>query len=479
MYQPLTDLTSVAPAQGFASLSQTVRATLKVLEARVPVMLVFAGRTDADSPELLVIDAHGEERLPLPDDVSVGVDVGFHVRLAADRARRYALKPGTRPVPDSGAVIPLALSDGTVAGALSAVVAGDGSLEADDRELLDLGARIVARELDRRRSERALETLNSRLRQQAQDLAELDRVGRELATAADFRRAVCDAARGLVDAPLAVLYEPTSSGALEPTASAGGGEDVLSKLDMREAATRAFQEGTTVTLASAQKHAGASARLSLVHARETLLAEPMNAGDRAVGVLVVGWKERFSDLSRRTVQVVGMLAMEATVAIEQRRREGQLSDLARTDPLTGLPNRRAWEELFVRELARAARSKAPLSIAVLDLDRFKLYNDERGHEAGDRLLIDAARGWSANLREGDLLARIGGEEFTVLLPDCATQGAVVVVDRIRAATPNGQTCSAGVAQWDGSESPTALLARADRALYNAKSAGRDRTGVAP
>lgn len=152
----------------------------------------------------------------------------------------------------------------------------------------------------------------------------------------------------------------------------------------------------------------------------------------------------------------------------------QLDDMARTDELTGLPNRRAFNEALTREMARGKRIGRGVCILMLDLDNFKNYNDEHGHPGGDLLLKEAAASWTACTRAGDLLVRYGGEEFAVLVPDSEPGEAMVMLARLRACTPGGQTCSAGVACWDLEESAQALLARADRALYQAKDAGRDR-----
>jgi diguanylate cyclase (GGDEF)-like protein len=148
--------------------------------------------------------------------------------------------------------------------------------------------------------------------------------------------------------------------------------------------------------------------------------------------------------------------------------------VARTDDLTGLLNRRAWEEQLPREMARARRQSDPLCVAMLDLDFFKNYNDERGHQAGDRLLKQSAAAWVNELRASDTLARYGGEEFTVALPGCTLVNAKDIVERLRAAMPGGQTVSAGVACWNGRESAEELVGRADAALYEAKRSGRDR-----
>jgi len=110
---------------------------------------------------------------------------------------------------------------------------------------------------------------------------------------------------------------------------------------------------------------------------------------------------------------------------------------------------------------------------MIDLDHFKQFNDEFGHPAGDRLLNYAATAWRGQLRTVDQLARYGGEEFIVLFHGADVETACEALARLRSVTPSAQTFSGGVAQWDGTETPDELVARADRALYEAKNAGRD------
>jgi diguanylate cyclase (GGDEF)-like protein len=157
----------------------------------------------------------------------------------------------------------------------------------------------------------------------------------------------------------------------------------------------------------------------------------------------------------------------------------QLAALAHNDMLTGIPNRRAWELELPREMARVRRHGGRLCVALLDLDHFKRFNDQHGHQGGDRLLKEATAAWRTRIRSTDLLARYGGEEFAVLLRDCGPSEAVQVLDDLHSVTPLGQTFSAGVAQWDGQESPERLVGRADVGLYEAKRAGRDRVIVTP
>lgn len=166
--------------------------------------------------------------------------------------------------------------------------------------------------------------------------------------------------------------------------------------------------------------------------------------------------------------------------IEAEREEllDQVQDMARHDSLTGLPNRRALEEQLPQAMARARRSLGALSVAILDIDHFKNYNDSHGHLAGDEVLRACAKAWDSALRGEDTIVRFGGEEFLVLLPDTEPEQAAEIVERLRSRTPMGQTCSAGLALWDCAESIDDLLRRADEALYLAKASGRDQLAQA-
>ena len=155
----------------------------------------------------------------------------------------------------------------------------------------------------------------------------------------------------------------------------------------------------------------------------------------------------------------------------------QLSQLAREDGLTGVANRRTLDERLPQEMARAKRQQYPLSVAMIDLDHFKRFNDRRGHAAGDALLRNAAQAWLRQLRPSDLLARYGGEEFTLVLPGCDDVQAEHMVERLQPLMPERQTFSAGIAAWNGVDSARELLTAADRALLQAKRAGRNRIVV--
>lgn len=143
-----------------------------------------------------------------------------------------------------------------------------------------------------------------------------------------------------------------------------------------------------------------------------------------------------------------------------------LRQAASTDDLTGALNRAAFRTAANAALAAAHRHSTALSLALVDLDRFKAVNDTQGHEAGDRLLIAVVGGWRARLRGQDLVARIGGDEFVLVLPDTDTAGAVAIVEELRAHSPARWT--AGIATAEPVDTLETMLRRADAELYRRK-----------
>jgi diguanylate cyclase len=166
----------------------------------------------------------------------------------------------------------------------------------------------------------------------------------------------------------------------------------------------------------------------------------------------------------------------------------EMSELVREDQLTGSLNRRGLDDVFERELARAERRNSPLCIAMLDLDDFKRLNDTHGHTAGDEALIHLVRVIKDTLRTMDVIARFGGEEFLIVLPDTSMEDAMQTVTRVqreltkRIFMHNNErlliTFSAGVALRNGTEDQLSMIKRADEALYKAKRAGKNRVVAA-
>lgn len=222
------------------------------------------------------------------------------------------------------------------------------------------------------------------------------------------------------------------------------------------------------------------AYLTAVEASQAALLSSMRGGvDRS---LIAG--HTVGDVASITVTLASVLALflGAVVAAlvhraqhESRATLGVMGQLLRTDPLTGIGNRRSLDENLPVEMARARRARTTLTVAMLDLDFFKRYNSRRGHAGGDALLRQASESWRKQLRPTDTLVRYGGEEFTIVLPNCAADQACQLIDRLRPGLPDNQTFSAGVATWDHQESAEDVLRRADQALLMAKKQGRNRT----
>jgi diguanylate cyclase (GGDEF)-like protein len=163
------------------------------------------------------------------------------------------------------------------------------------------------------------------------------------------------------------------------------------------------------------------------------------------------------------------------------RQSDQLEALATTDALTGLWNRRKFNELVAGEVARAHRYSQPLSLGLLDVDHFKRVNDTYGHDVGDAVLRELADVVRGQVRSVDVVARWGGEEFVVLGPGVPVAGCAELAERIRAAAAGHMfpavgrvTVSVGVTEYTHGDTPDSLFARADKALYAAKDGGRDR-----
>lgn len=180
------------------------------------------------------------------------------------------------------------------------------------------------------------------------------------------------------------------------------------------------------------------------------------------------------------------LQQQVAVATQELRQQKEAAEmLARVDALTGVASRRAFTERAELEIQRALRYRQPLCVVMVDLDRFKRVNDTYGHSVGDAVLVAFAQAIMHEVREVDMVGRLGGEEFAVLLPGIAGEEAMRVAERMRQAVESRQlmvggqplrfTASFGVSEFDGIELNMAgLLARADSALYHAKNTGRNR-----
>lgn len=228
-----------------------------------------------------------------------------------------------------------------------------------------------------------------------------------------------------------------------------------------------------------------------------LAAAPISSRGAVVGVIAVESIEPV--LASADLELLTTLAGYATLAIENARNYEEARTLATTDGLTGLPNRRSLWQAFERELARAIRYGSPLSVVMVEVDRFKHYNDTHGHLRGDDALRQVAGVLTAEHRTHiDVVARYGGDEFVALLPQTGKAEAAAVAERIRRAvgvpSPSGSaagnggddgatplvTVSLGVASFpEDGRTIEALLRAADRSMYGVKASGGDAVAVAP
>src|SRR5438874_2098896 len=215
---------------------------------------------------------------------------------------------------------------------------------------------------------------------------------------------------------------------------------------------------------------------------------PLKAGESVVGTLVCG-SHSPDALPEAAQKELAMLALQAAEALVRTRLYAQAERLATTDGLTALLNRRTFNAQLHARLREAERYQRPLSLLLLDIDHFKQVNDGYGHPAGDAVLRSVASLLTRQARETDIVARYGGEEMALILPETDARGALAIAERIRKAVggahhPTDQgtlkvTVSAGLSTWSGgADGAEELLVAADKALYRAKQAGRNRVFAA-
>jgi diguanylate cyclase (GGDEF)-like protein len=223
---------------------------------------------------------------------------------------------------------------------------------------------------------------------------------------------------------------------------------------------------------------------------KSVIAVPLVSDSRVSAVLLVGRVDE-PDLSRDQLFLMSGLATQSGMALHRAYLHNELERLAITDGLTGLYNRRYFDETISKEAARAERYQGRYSVILLDVDNFKNYNDKNGHPAGDRLLIQVADIVRRSVRQIDIAARYGGEEFVVILPETDGEAAVRVAERIRSSLqalefegadrqPLGYlSASLGIAAFPAhGASGREIVASADAALYRAKTEGRNRCIIA-
>ena len=210
------------------------------------------------------------------------------------------------------------------------------------------------------------------------------------------------------------------------------------------------------------------------------VAAPIHVGAKLWGSIAVGTGRSFVD-PHATMEILQGFGDVVSLAISNNEAWDELDHQAHRDPLTSLPNRRVFEETLEHDCHRAARTNVPIAVALIDLDHFKKVNDTFGHQAGDDVLVEVASRLRESCRRGELVARLGGEEFAVVLFDCPPVKLEAACERFRRCiaedmfTPGiDVTASVGAATRIEPTDPSELVRLADVALYAAKNAGRNR-----
>jgi diguanylate cyclase (GGDEF)-like protein len=218
---------------------------------------------------------------------------------------------------------------------------------------------------------------------------------------------------------------------------------------------------------------------------KSLIALPLNSDQGPVGILYVDdFEPRV--FSQNVIEVLKLLAIQATIAIQKQQAFEKIKALSMRDPVTGLFNRRYFNDILAAEMDRAYRMSSPLAVIIFDIDHFKGINDHYGHMTGDQVLKDMTTLFKSMLRRNDAFCRFGGDEMLILTSETDMRGAFRLAERLRFAAENARflpdkrsvTCSFGINAIYGNEtyrqSPDDFVSRADQALYDAKAQGRNR-----
>jgi diguanylate cyclase (GGDEF)-like protein len=320
----------------------------------------------------------------------------------------------------------------------------------------------------------AAQDLVEQVRQRADALhtvsAAVGRRTREIET----RSAICEAAKENARAQHAVLLEPDANGRRLVSTAATDGDAEGTEIYLSEGdspAVKAYESGREqfqqeVTESPLQSSSGDKAPAA------TILWHPVPGREGTMGVLAVAWTERLKRVPETLPPVMEALAAEAAGVIERTTLLLKLENVVKRDEVTGLPNERAWEEEVPRELSRARRQGAALSVIIVDLGDFELSPDGELSEADRRLLRTAAERFKSELGPTDFLAHRSPGRFSALFPNLGAEDAEETALRLRALAPDGRECTVAVASWNGLELPAQLVGRAETQIELDRAASR-------
>ena len=374
-----------------------------------------------------------------------------------------------------------------------------------NRELIKVNSNLELQVTERQSAEGQLQIVNNQLqtlvgslKRQTEEIGLLNEMSELLQSCMELTEAVgvlSTFAERFVGADAGCLYLAERNGGLLQRIGSWGGRDEESEIALRHEDCWAMRQGRLHPLADLQanlicKHL----HLDDGEEKRHSLCIPLYAQGQNVGLLNLRRTKPFIDSDgnlARAQQIMLSFSEQVALALANINLRQRLQNLSLRDPLTGLFNRRYLDEQFELELARARRGGGRFAVLMLDLDHFKRFNDNFGHDAGDYLLQNVARQLLATVREGDVVSRWGGEEFMILMPEIDQPAAVQRAESIRSdisqlrpvfqQQPLGKvSVSIGMSFYpQHGHTAQLLIAAADHALYAAKSAGRDRVVIAP
>ena len=388
---------AAATTATYRSFADATRSVLDLLERYKPGCAVYMAHLDRGQFIHRIVDVRGggdfglrsNQALPLGDAFCSHMSEGRAPRLCGDIGAddvysRLAMQQRVHARSYVG--VPLELSDGTRVGSLAALSRRKNAFNSADEQLLIMLARVLASELERESNARDLRRFNDMLRDQAKGMGAIGRVAKALASGDDARQSICEAACEVMDAPVAFLLEPKGRD-FSSTAMSGVQVQPVTIQPRGDGSGggKAFTAKEAYFVADARSHPALAAPLVEATSARSAVFEPILRDGEVAGVLIVIWQRQLEALPEAAAGVLRLVAAQAAIAIEHAGLRARVQALALTDALTGLVTRRVFEEELPREIARARRSDAPLSIAWLDLDHMSAFNMLRGEGEGDRL----------------------------------------------------------------------------------------------
>jgi diguanylate cyclase (GGDEF)-like protein len=486
----LTRLSTVAEI-GDAICTET-RQVVPYDNARVHVLAA-----DGDTLEAVAYSHHSPEyagetadslRLRVGQGITGWVVATGQAVIVPDASRhpRAMPVPGTPLIEEQMLLVPLRY-EGMARGAIVLSRVGNGAFSDDDLRLVQVLADQAAVALENARSLAS----RDRLVQELEALLEISRAGSTSQDEAALAGLIADILLRTSDADGCVVSRwDEVSAQLEMLSWRGwldcGQTGLRGDLARFPLTRRVLLEGQPQFLRGDRAGAAATetALLRRIGATQALLL-PLTAAGRSIGLLELYLATEERAFSEGEIAVYGTMAGQAAVALQNVQLLRHLRAAADVDQVTGVNNHRYLQERLTQEVARSARSRSPLSVLMIDLDGFKAINDAHGHADGDRVLRNVAAGLRLAVRANDIVARYGGDEFVVLMPDTDLTAAHLVAERVVAGvrgqrhqladgTEGSVACSAGLALYpDDGRTATRLLRAADAAMYRVKRAGGD------